>query len=149
LIRESYNLREIKKSDWKILLEWRNDEVTRQNFFNSELISESEHKEYIVNTISSLTRRQFILDLNEDPVGTIREDKIENDEFVLSYTVSPIYRGMKIGQIMMAQYLSGRKGNFLCEIWEKNIPSIKMIEKLGFQFLKENKSLKIYKLEQS
>ena len=34
-----FKLRKVTKSDWKILLEWRNDKITRQNFFNSELVS--------------------------------------------------------------------------------------------------------------
>ena len=46
-MRKSFNLREVKKSDWKVLREWRNDKITSQNSFNSDLVSVSEHKEYI------------------------------------------------------------------------------------------------------
>ena len=35
-MRKSFNLRVVKKSDWKVLLESRNDKITRQNFFNSD-----------------------------------------------------------------------------------------------------------------
>ena len=45
-MRKSFNLREVTKSDWKVLLEWRNDKITRQNSFNSDLVSVSEHKKY-------------------------------------------------------------------------------------------------------
>jgi len=45
-MRKSFNLREVTKSDWKVLLEWRNDKITRQNFFNSDSVSVSEHKKY-------------------------------------------------------------------------------------------------------
>jgi hypothetical protein len=45
-MRKYFNLREVTKSDWKVLLEWRNDKITRQNFFNSDLVSVSEHKKY-------------------------------------------------------------------------------------------------------
>ena len=70
-MRKSFNLREVKKSDWKVLLEWRNDKITRQNFFNSDLVSVSEHKEYIKNTITNPNRTLFILEYNEIPVGRI------------------------------------------------------------------------------
>ena len=147
-MRKSFNLREVKKSDWKVLLEWRNDKITRQNFFNSDLVSVSEHKEYIKNTITNPNRTLFILEYNEIPVGTIREDRLEKDEFELSYTISPMYRGKKIGQIMMSLYLIELKGSFLCEVTEENVPSIKMIEKLGFKLFKSVKRVKSYKLNQ-
>ena len=64
-MRKSFKLREIKKSDWKILLEWRNDKITRQNSFNSELISINKHKEYIENTIVNPDRTLYILEYND------------------------------------------------------------------------------------
>jgi len=114
-----FNLREITQSDWKVLLEWRNDKNTRQNSFNSDLISVSEHKEFIKNTITNTNRTQFILEYNEIPVGTIREDKLGKDEFELSYTISPMYRGKKIGQIMMGLYLIERSGSFCVKLRRK------------------------------
>ena len=147
-MRKFFNLREVKKSDWEVLLEWRNDKITRQNFFNSDLVSVSEHKEYIKNTIINPNRTLYILEYNEIPVGTIREDRLEKDELELSYTISPMYRGKKIGQIMMSLYLIERKGSFLCEVKEENIPSIKMIEKLGFKLFNTEKRVNHYKLNQ-
>ena len=146
-MRKYFNLREVKKSDWKILLEWRNDKITRQNSFNSELVSESEHKEYIKNTIASSDRKLFILEYNGIPVGTIREDRLKQDEYELSYTISPVYRGKRIGQIMINLYLINQRATFICEVKEENMSSIKMIEKLGFKIFKVNKGVNFYKLK--
>ena len=148
-MRKSFNLREITKSDWKVLLEWRNDKITCQNSFNSELISINTHKEFINDSLINTDRNLFILEYNEIPVGTIREEKLDKDEFELSYTISPMYRGKKIGQIMMTQYLIERKGSFLCEVKEENVSSIKMIEKLGFKLFNTEKRVNFYKLNQS
>ena len=146
-MRKYFNLREVKKSDWKILLEWRNDKITRQNSFNSELVSESEHREYIKNAIASSDRKLFILEYNGILVGTIREDRLEQDEYELSYTISPVYRGKRIGQIMINLYLIDQRGSFICEVKEENMSSIKMIEKLGFKIFKVNKGVNFYKLK--
>ena len=146
-MKKYFNLREVNKADWKILLEWRNDKITRQNSFNSELVSESEHKEYIKNTIASPNRKLFILDYNDIPVGTIREDRLEQNKFELSYTVNPAYRRKKIGQIMMSLYLIDQSASFICEVKSENISSIKMIEKLGFKIFKVNKGVNFYKLK--
>ena len=69
-------------------------------------------------------------------------------EFELSYTISPLYRGKGIGQIMMSLYLIEQKGTFLCEVKEVNIPSIKMIEKWGFKIFKTENGVNFYKLSQ-
>jgi ribosomal protein S18 acetylase RimI-like enzyme len=74
---------------------------------------------------------------------------LEKDELELSYTISPMYRGKKIGQIMMSLYLMERKGSFLCEVKEDNAPSIKMIEQLGFKLFNTEKRVNFYKLNQS
>jgi RimJ/RimL family protein N-acetyltransferase len=148
-MRKSFNLREVTQSDWKVLLEWRNEKITRQNSFNSDLVSLSEHKEYIKNTIANPNRKLFVLEYNDIPVGTIREDRLENDELELSYTISPMYRGKKIGQIMMSLYLIDTEGSFLCEVKEENISSIKMIEKLGFKLFNKEKRVNFYKLNLS
>ena len=143
-----FKLRKVTKNDWKVLLEWRNDKITRQNSFDSELISANTHKEFINDSLIDADRNLFILEYNEIPVGTIREDKLDKEEFELSYTINPLYRGKKIGQIMMSLYLIERKGSFLCEVNEENVPSIKMIEKLGFKIFKVVNRVKFYKLKQ-
>ena len=53
-MNQTLNLREINQDDWKILLEWRNDVLTRQNFYSSQFVSESEHKNYIKDTILNI-----------------------------------------------------------------------------------------------
>ena len=148
-MRKFFNLREVKKSDWKVLLDWRNDKITLQNFFSFDLVSVSDHKEYIKNMITNPNRKLFILEYNEILVGTIREDRLDKDEFELSYTIGPTYRGKKIGQILMSLYLIERKGSFLAKVKEENIPSIKMIEKLGFKLFNTEKKVNYYKLNQS
>jgi len=94
-------------------------------------------------------RHLFILEYNEIPVGTIREDRVDKDEFELSYVISPKYRGKKIGQIMISLYLIGRKGSFLCEVKEENFSSIKMIENLDFKLFKTENRVNFYKLNHS
>jgi len=146
-MRSSFILRRVNKSDWKVLLDWRNDETTRKNSFNDELISIDTHKTYIEDTLTNPNRTLFIMEYNNVPVGTIREDRLGRNEFQLSYTIGPKYRKNKIGQTMISEYLIRRNGSFRCEVQESNIPSIKMIEKLGFKCLKTENKIKTYWFE--
>ena len=147
MTKKTFHLREISYDDWEILLEWRNEKETRNNSINSNIIQEDEHKDFIKKIIKDSEKNQFIFEYNEKPVGTIREDLLGEDQFELSYTINPKYRGMKIGQIMMHLYLIERKGSFFCEVKEKNTPSIKMIEKLGFKLYKKDNHINLYKLD--
>ena len=88
----------------------------------------------------------IILEYNDIPVGTIREDRLDKEEFELSYTIGPIYRGRNFGQIMMSLYLIDRKASFICEVMEGNISSRKMIEKLGFKLYKVEKKVNFFRL---
>ena len=144
----SFNLREVTINDWKVLLEWRNDKITRQNFFHTGSISPGKHKNWLKYSLSIDGRTIFILEYNEIPVGTIRED-IKKGKFELSFTISPKHRGNKLGQIMMSLYLFERKGLFLCEVKKENIPSIKMIEKFGFKLFKTEKKVNFYQLNKA
>ena len=148
-MEKNFKLRGVIVSDWDFLLEWRNDNITRQNSFNSEVISTNAHKEYINNILINSDRNLYILEYNEIPVGTLREDRIEKEIFELSYTISPMYRGKKIGQIMMSLYLIEKKGSYLCRVNEENLPSIKMIKKLGFKLFKTENRINFYKINQS
>lgn len=141
-------LRKVSMNDLRVLLEWKNDKITRENSLNTNLVSANEHKDYLEKIIASQDINQFILEFNETPIGTIREIYNSNT-FNISYTVSPKYRGKKIGQIMMSLYLLERKGVFECEVKPKNISSIKMIEKLGFINIKKVKNNLHFQLTQS
>ena len=113
------------------------------------LISINAHKEFINNTLIITERNIFILEYNEIPVGTIREDRLDKNEFELSYTINPMYRGKKIGQIMISLYLIERKGSFLCQVKEDNFPSVRMIENWGFKLFKAENRVNFYKLNQT
>ncbi|MDC1447074.1 formyltransferase family protein [Candidatus Thioglobus sp.] len=148
-LRKLFKLRPVNLSDSDILLSWRNDVVTRKNSFNSELNSLKIHKQYLKNAISSLTRKIFILEYSGFRVGTIREDKIKEGEFKLSYTVDPMYRGKRVGQMMLSLYLKDRKGVFICVVKDSNTPSIKMIEKMNFKLFNSEEGINLYKLYQN
>ena len=148
-LRKLFKLRLFNISDSDALLSWRNDTVTRSNSFNSEISSLKTHNKYLKNAISSLTRKIFILEYSGVRVGTIREDKVKEGEFKLSYTVDPMYRGKRVGQMMIGLYLKDRKGFFICAIKDNNTPSIKMIEKMNFKLFDSEEGVNFYKLYQN
>lgn len=145
-MNKTLSLRPICKDDWKTLLEWRNNPSTYKNYHTSQPVNESEHKEYISRLINDSNRSQYIIEYNGIAAGTIREEIINDREIRLSYTINPLFRGKKIGQLMMGLYLVDRMGIFICEIKEQNIASVRMIEKFGFKLTSKEKNFNTYKL---
>jgi len=137
-----FELRLIVLSDSDILYKWVNDPVTREASFNTHTIEREEHDSYIESIIESKTESQFMFELNGECVGTIKES-INQTDIEITYAIAPDFRGKRIASLMMNCYLQSRKGVFLCRIKEKNIPSIKMVERCGFT-LTDNKNGVLY-----
>jgi len=128
-------LRSVNFDDWSLLLEWRNDPVTRENSINPEIVEEESHKTWLLNSLKNSNREIYILEDNSIPVGTIRSDKNNDNKYFLSWTISPEHRGKGYGAKMLELFLQNRSGEYLAEIYEYNISSIKMVEKLNFKLL--------------
>ena len=46
-------LRKATFNDWRILLDWRNDSLTRKNSFTQEILKEETHKEWFKKKLTS------------------------------------------------------------------------------------------------
>ena len=110
-----FNLRKIELKDSPLLFEWVNDFSTRKNSFNSEEVKLKEHQIYIQNMLESQTKNQYILEIDNIPIGTIK-DNILKDYIEISYALSPLARGKKLSSILMNLYLVNKTGKFLCNL---------------------------------
>lgn len=142
-------LRKINNKDFSFLLDWRNDNLTRENSLNTNIINNNDHNIYIKQLQSNPYKKQFIMELNKKPVATIREEHKESAKVELSFMVNPKYRNKRIGQLLMNIYLLNKKGSFVCKVKANNIPSIKMIKKFGFILLKKENDINFYELNKT
>jgi len=135
-------LRKATLDDWKILLDWRNDPITRENSFEQGKISEQTHKLWFNDSLLNPNRDIYILEDNNIPVGSIRSDITWDNQYILSWSVAPDQRGKGYGTKILEIYLQNKKGEFVAEIKPENIMSIKMVEKNGFIKLTDIKYIK-------
>lgn len=136
-------LRKATYDDWKILLDWRNDPLTRNNSFKQDKISEQTHKVWFTNSLSNIDREIYILENNLIPVGSIRSDKNSANECILSWNIAPDQRGKGYGTKILEMFLQNKIGKFIAEIKPENIASIKMVQNNGFEKLDETTYIKI------
>jgi RimJ/RimL family protein N-acetyltransferase len=138
-------LREAIFNDWKLLLDWRNDIETRRNSHNMELVEEESHKKWINSILSDKNRHIFIALENNTPIGTVRADFNEQmDEFELSWTISPDFRGKGLGNKMVRLVADRFQTKLRAEIKKGNVPSIKIAEFAGLKYMREENGILHY-----
>ena len=138
------HLRKAEFDDWKKLLDWRNDPVSRNNSFDQNEIDEQTHKAWLSRSLSNKNRDIYILENKEGiAVGTIRCDTNLDNSKTLSWNINPNSRGQGYGNLILKIFLKNNTGDFIAEIKNENIASIKMAENNGFT----KESPQLYKLK--
>lgn len=90
-------LRKATEADIEILFRWVNDKLVRENSFDSHTISFDEHVAWFNRMASDPNKVQYILVLNDKPIGQIRLS-INGDEAEISYSISKSVRGRGYGK---------------------------------------------------
>ena len=101
MINKKPYLRKANKDDVEILFEWVNDKKTRENAFNTHVITYEEHCEWFKRMIEDPKQVQYIMMVGEKPVGQVRIT-IENQEADIDYSISSSERGRGYGKEIIA-----------------------------------------------
>jgi RimJ/RimL family protein N-acetyltransferase len=141
---DEIKFRTVVMDDAQILLEWRNDPLTRKFSKNGQKISMKEHVKWLRTSLSNSKRKIFIVQYNGVPVGTIRTDEIERVT-ELSWTVAPEARGQGIGKRMVAIFVKRIKGPVKAEVKANNEASKHIAEHAGMKFYNEENGIFYYR----
>ena len=136
-------VRKVNVEDSKIIFDWRNDDLTRKMFRNSEVVEYEGHCKWFAATLKNANRCLLMCELKEgEPISVVRFD-VEGQSAELSINLSPLERGKGLAPKCLAlakdyfekQYPSVTK--LIAEIKTLNIASRKSFEKVGFTLDKE------------
>lgn len=131
-------LRNAGIEDSDLLLAWRNDEATRMNSLNSAPVPADEHACWLDCTLRSADRSLFIVEESGIPVGTVRIDSLPNGQKDLSWTIAPERRGSGIGKQAVKKAIDEHPDwVFVARIKASNTASIRIAERAGFRFQRE------------
>lgn len=138
------NLRPATMADAKDLLVWRNDPDTRQASHNTDEISLETHLAWLEASLNKPEqRRLWVAEMNDKAVGTCRADRI-NGAWELSWTVAAEARGKGIAQQMVSALMKNFHEPLVAQIKRGNAASIKVSERAGFIFDKEEHGMLFY-----
>jgi RimJ/RimL family protein N-acetyltransferase len=144
-------LREATPGDCRILFEWRNDPLTRQNSLNVQPVNWEEHQIWLQKSLISITRKIRIAEIDENPVAVIRLDQTNDAAgYLLSWTVSPAWRGKGVGSEMLALVCREfAKFELRAEIRSSNAASRSMVQKCGFKLAENCDDIEIWHRNQN
>jgi len=146
------NFRSVQFEDSSTILIWRNLSESREASTQSEAISNDEHLKWFSSRIKRIDLEPYLIFfLDNIPVGTCRLDlnRENQNEFIVSIIVDPIYRKLGIGEIIFGltyeTYLSGSNKVIIANVLKSNLPSRRLFSKLGFEIDKISNNFIKYK----
>jgi|GEM_PF-960458 len=128
--------READTEDAAMLLEWRNDALTREASRRTGVVSAQTHGAWLLDTIDHADCRLLIAELNNQPIGTVRIDI--DDPCELSWTIAPRARQRGNGRKMIEEIVQMLALPMTAMVRKTNLPSRKIAEACGFKLLKED-----------
>lgn len=128
--RLALTLRPATMDDARLLLDWRNDEATRQASHGSAPVAWPDHQRWLAAVLADDRRRLWLACLGGEPVGTLRADRpapgAPDPAQVLSWTVAPAARGRGLGARMVRLLAARLPGPLRAEVREGNTASVRV-----------------------
>lgn len=146
-IKSDLTFRKAGLKDAALLLEWRNDNLTCQNSISPIKVEPSNHEKWFNNILNSESHELYIVQSGDNPVGTIRFDRMPEDKWELSWTIAPDSREKGYGKLIVQEAVKLKKNRILVRIIEHNIPSIKIAESAGFVLHAKKENILIMELD--
>lgn len=130
------------RADIDFVYELQNIDGVRQYFRTPEVPSFEEHKEWMLNTITSEARFLYIISIDNERVGTIRVDLLSSTCVEVSIIINPRYHGRSAGYaaVNLIKELYS-ESEIKAYIHEDNTASKKLFIKAGFEKIDSNNYL--------
>lgn len=140
---ETFLLRNASMDDASILLEWRNDQITRLNSHDTNEVSDITHRRWLDKMLADESSIVLIGEYAGIPVGTARAT-LDRNAWSLSWTVAPVYRNRGIGTRLVSGILKRLDKPARAEIRTHNRSSSRIAVKCGMVFVYSSDQTDLY-----
>lgn len=140
--------------DSRLLFDWSNDDLVRQNSFNSEQLIFENHNQWFAEKLKDESQLFLIAMVDNQEAGLVRYS-IEENNAVVGISISKPFRGKQLAPRFLIdsakQYFKTNALPIFAYIKKENIASIKSFKNAGYVYLKDTEvkgyDSKIYQLE--
>jgi RimJ/RimL family protein N-acetyltransferase len=143
---DGLRLRAANLGDADVLLEWRNDFLTRMASRDTGVVERDDHLEWLARSLQDVNRILLVAEQHDVPVATVRADLVDGVH-ELSWTVAPRARGRGVGKRVVALFADRFPGALRAEIKADNDASASIAESVGMHLEKEENGMLHYKRE--
>ena len=138
----------------EMIWEWRNDSITRKMSVNSEKVSWEEHTSWYEKILLDEFRKLYVREEEGNPIGVVRFDKCDDDEYVyeVSINISPTRRKKGFGKQLLTHGIRKllkevENCKFIrAEVKKDNLSSNKLFKSFGFFFIGDKSVMNSYEL---
>ena len=136
-------IRSIKKEDSKEIFIWRNDELSRNMFLDTKVITFKEHNAWFKKAINDKNIDFFIGENEVCKLGIVRFNFNPKNKFsVISINMNPLMRNKSYGKELLSTeiklYIKKKHCILQAKIKVKNEISIRLFKSLGFRVISKN-----------
>lgn len=131
-------MRRANTADEEVTFRWVNDPVIRKFSHRGECVSRDDHNYWFSKAIKSNDHAYYLLESEQgEPVGSIRFD-IKGVKAKINYLIDPKYHGQGLGRTLLKLGMNSLKNDHpeidevFGQVYEKNLASIKIFEKLNY-----------------
>lgn len=121
-------------SDADLLIDWRNDPLTRAASRNTAEVDLDWARASLAQPCREIFIVEHLVKGERDPVGTMRTDRVP-EGIELSWTVAPEWRGLGVGTEMVRQFAEGFHCRLVAHVKETNLVSQKIAQAAGLQYV--------------
>ncbi|MGO9994189.1 MAG: GNAT family N-acetyltransferase [Steroidobacteraceae bacterium] len=127
-------LRRATLQDWALLLDWRNDPITREASHQARLVQPDEHIAWLTDILNDQARELYLAEESGQVVGSVRAE-LTDGIYELSWSVAPMARGRGVATRMVALLTAQISAPIRAEIKAGNLASARVAERAGMTFL--------------
>jgi RimJ/RimL family protein N-acetyltransferase len=130
-------LRKARADDRELLREWRNDPAVRAASRNTHEVDEQEHARWLRDLLANPDRHLLIAELDGEPIGQVRFDRMRGYCYEISASLSERARGAGHGTLLLAGSLDWlwrwtNADASVAEVRESNDASLRAFRAAGF-----------------
>ncbi len=139
-----YILRQVEYTDCDLVFKWANDEVVRNNSFNSNIIKYEDHIKWFNEKLKSDDSVMYIFEVNDINVGIMRLDRLDDKSLLINYGIAKEHRGKGYATYLLQMIKAKYNKNLLIgKVKPTNMASIKAFIKAGY-IMKDELDVKVF-----
>jgi RimJ/RimL family protein N-acetyltransferase len=143
-------------NDVDLTYKWATDSIVRKYAFSKEFITPEVHAKWFAEKIKDPNTLYYLLFLDNQAIGSIRFDRSENEDAMISYLIDPEFHGKGFGRYILKHGIDLLLSNQWAVktisgyVLKQNLASVKLFYQLGFEKVSEDISqLKFQKICQN